>query len=382
MTDANDAALAVRCFLSYSRDDAEAMNGIAVEIKKRLEGFYRASTGRTLHIFVDREDIGWGEDWREKIAGAVRDATVFMPLITMNYFTREACREELTTFYRNADLLGVTDLILPIVLAGSSRITADDSREEVRIIERLQFIPVEDAWPQGFSSPAWTTAMFDITKKLMTAVERAESRIGTIETAEHQPSAPSFDDSDPDDEGEDDPESAVGLYDLMHDFMESIDGFKEVSPAASADMSDFFDKVAETFEGLNGAPDRRALNQRALAASGPLLEVATRLNSSAGQMLKHVSTADAAIRQVAESVAGSHVPELQDGLRDALASMNEVFEGSEDLPAQMDQIVRSLKFARGMNVSLRNAFQVGQRGMAAVRDAIKIFRSWEDLVKN
>ncbi len=131
----------VQGFLSYSRDDNVAMNNIADEIKSRIEGLYRAKTGRRIQIFVDRHDIGWGEDWRERIAESVRSATAFIPLVTMNYFNRLACREELMAFYNSARILGVTDLLLPIVLAGSRSISDSDPREEVRVIGKYLVIP-------------------------------------------------------------------------------------------------------------------------------------------------------------------------------------------------------------------------------------------------
>lgn len=125
------------CFLSYKREDNEDLGGVVDRIRADLSGWYAAHTGKSLRVFIDRESIGWGEDWRQKIRESVERATVFVPAVSMRYFTSQNRREELMSFYNNAEQLGVTELLLPIVLMGEDQIRADDPREEVRLIERV-----------------------------------------------------------------------------------------------------------------------------------------------------------------------------------------------------------------------------------------------------
>lgn len=70
----------IRAFLSYSHaDDAEF--GIVDPLVKKLKAYVRAKSGRALDIFVDRESIGWGTDWRESISSSVESATVSSPCL-------------------------------------------------------------------------------------------------------------------------------------------------------------------------------------------------------------------------------------------------------------------------------------------------------------
>src|SRR3546814_1176065 len=95
----SEAGVAAKGFMSYVRRDNEVHNEVVDELKHVLEGRFHAATGRELEIFVDRDSIGWGADWRASIRESVQTATFFIPVITMRYFESEACREELLAFH-------------------------------------------------------------------------------------------------------------------------------------------------------------------------------------------------------------------------------------------------------------------------------------------
>src|SRR5437764_14013106 len=111
--------------------------------------------GRTLEIFVDRDTIGWGDDWQEGIEQAIAGAIVFMPVVTRQYFDRPACREELLTFYNEAQRLGVTSLLLPVVILGHSYISTDSTDVASRIIAERQYRDLKATWIDGPQSARW-----------------------------------------------------------------------------------------------------------------------------------------------------------------------------------------------------------------------------------
>ncbi|MEV0136094.1 toll/interleukin-1 receptor domain-containing protein [Dactylosporangium sp. NPDC050688] len=391
--DHDATAQSAASFLSYSRDDDAVMNGIADEIKLRIEGLYRAKTGKNLKIFVDRQDIGWGEDWRVSIADAVRGATAFIPLVTMNYFNRAACREELMAFYASAKVLGVTDLILPLILAGGRLIDSSDPREEVRIVERLQHESLEEVWPHGFKSPEWAVSMNRITDKLIVALEKAENKIAELEVVSSEQRAsyvnasfsrPSnapevtsgagieFDESE-DVEG--------GLYYLVHEFQEECEEFGKVAPGALLDVQEFLNVVMVGIEKLNSSTSRQEVSRNSILVANEVLGLSQRLGESGAAMLQHLSTADAALRQVVFEVGETKAPGVSASLREALQEVRSLTDGMENLPERLDEMVEMLAFVQRMSVSLRRAFAPGHNGIMAIRDSVKIFRSWDELAK-
>lgn len=77
-----------RGFISYTRADNETFGQVVNRLKADLTGQFQAQTGRTLELFLDRDSIGWGEDWRQTIRTSVQAATVFIPVVTMRFFTQ------------------------------------------------------------------------------------------------------------------------------------------------------------------------------------------------------------------------------------------------------------------------------------------------------
>ncbi|MPZ80908.1 MAG: TIR domain-containing protein [Actinophytocola sp.] len=103
-----------RGFWSYSHDDNAAEGGRIADLARDLESQYELITGERLELFLERDQLRWGEDWKQSIDGALAQATFFVPIVTRRYFRRPECRRELDTFARRARQLGVQDLVMPI----------------------------------------------------------------------------------------------------------------------------------------------------------------------------------------------------------------------------------------------------------------------------
>lgn len=98
--------------MSYARTDDE--DGWLTELRERLSQAVGRHTGEEFTIFQDRNDIKWGENWKERIEQSIDSATFFIPVITPRFFTSRACRRELKRFLSRESALGRNDLVLPI----------------------------------------------------------------------------------------------------------------------------------------------------------------------------------------------------------------------------------------------------------------------------
>src|SRR5260370_2760871 len=101
-------------FFSYVRSDDAHDLGRLTELRRSLEGEIKMQTGRPFHIFQDRNDISWGEQWKERIESALRGVTFLIPILTPSYFQSPSCRSEFHTFLVREKELGEDRLILPI----------------------------------------------------------------------------------------------------------------------------------------------------------------------------------------------------------------------------------------------------------------------------
>jgi hypothetical protein len=106
-------------FLSYVRDDDTHDLGRISDLRTRLEGEVRMQTGRPFPIFQDRNDIIWGEQWRERIKGTIDSISFLIPIMTPSYFRSHMCREEFEAFQIRERALGLPRLILPIYYVSS-----------------------------------------------------------------------------------------------------------------------------------------------------------------------------------------------------------------------------------------------------------------------
>ena len=83
-------------FMSYARFDDEHNNWRLSEFHDRLSAEVQSQTGEEFNIFQDRQDIKWGQAWKERIEESIDEVTFFIPIVTPSFFNSSPCREELS----------------------------------------------------------------------------------------------------------------------------------------------------------------------------------------------------------------------------------------------------------------------------------------------
>jgi hypothetical protein len=102
-------------FLSYVHADDEHDDGLITAFRRKLEGELRAQTGyRELRVFQDRDDIAWGQAWRDRVDNSLDAATFLIPVVTPAFLASEQCRRELDRFLGRERRMGRADLVLPV----------------------------------------------------------------------------------------------------------------------------------------------------------------------------------------------------------------------------------------------------------------------------
>jgi len=125
-------------FFSYVRAVDDHEDGKLSEFRKRLEGEVRTQTGDVFSIFQDRNDIAWGQKWKERIKESISNSTFLIPIITPGFFKSPACREEFEAFEQREILLGSRDLILPVYYITSDAIERYSELPEDRIAKAIR----------------------------------------------------------------------------------------------------------------------------------------------------------------------------------------------------------------------------------------------------
>ena len=137
-----DPKSSAAAFLSYTHFDDEQNRGQLTILRKHLAAEVRTHTGQPFVIFQDRDSIGWGEQWEQRIDHVLSDeATLLIPIVTPSFFTSEPCRKELRLFLERERRLGRNDLIRPIYYVdcpGLNRTSDQEGDELVKVIASRQ----------------------------------------------------------------------------------------------------------------------------------------------------------------------------------------------------------------------------------------------------
>jgi TIR domain len=160
-------------FWSYVQDDDAAERGRVRQLASDLQEQYALISGEPIEIFVDRDAIAWGDDWREQIDSSLASILFFMPVITPRYFQSAQCRRELQEFARGAERLGVRELVLPLVYVDVPALREESPTDEaIALVKTYQWVDWRDLRFEDVTSGAYRRAVAGLGQRLVDANRR------------------------------------------------------------------------------------------------------------------------------------------------------------------------------------------------------------------
>lgn len=352
----------IECFISYHRPDNADYLDVVERLRREIEGRFSATTGRQLRIFLDKESIGWGQTWRERIFDSILTTTLFIPIVTMRFFRSEMCREELTAYHETAKRLGVTDLLLPVVLAGSEQIKASHPNPDVRLIESLNYISIEEAWEAGYESPQWRAIVNRMVREIAAALQRAEVVLVEREVQEELV-----------------PEERSAIRADVGSLVEEISATTELMTATTTAMGALGVSLTTATEAVSQAStqSRKAVELR---VSRDIAAHSSAFASEAERFEVSATRTDAQLRAV--------VRELQDidtqaanGLLDRLRGGFVNYPDMNAHVASIDEAIAGLRVAAMTSLSMRKALEPAMRALQSLRIGFSVAQSWPELLR-
>ena len=179
-------------FWSYAHADDESDAGRLSELAESLKREFSLQTATDLEIFIDRDGIAWGENWKKQIDTALADSAFLIPIITPRYFSRRECRRELLDFWAKAKSRGLGELVLPILyvdVPGLGESDGDSVDEAVKIIKETQYEDWTKLRLVDSGSQAYRQAMSQLARRLKelvssTTAKRLQSELAESEESE------------------------------------------------------------------------------------------------------------------------------------------------------------------------------------------------------
>lgn len=208
-----------KAFFSYAHRDEENSQGKVTALARHLKREYEIQSGLTLNLFLDRDDLQWGDEWDRVIDSNLGFSAFLIPIITPTYLQRTECRKEFVAFHTAAAQTNSERFILPILFSSIPEHRQDD--EIFQIAQSLQW----SDWAQlRLLDPSATEVAVEIHKMIKTLIARAEalSQVSLV-------LPPDTSGGSPEDGGDGGDETAPGLQDkiaeaevVLPEFAESV----------------------------------------------------------------------------------------------------------------------------------------------------------------
>lgn len=166
---------ALKGFWSYVHADDEAELGRITQLGKDIVAQYMMATGDEIDLFLDREQIEWGNEWRAQLDAALASTAFFIPVLTPRYFLSAECRRELQAFARRVKELELHELLLPILYVDVPAL-GDDAPDDdlIELVRQLQWVDWTVLRFEDATSGAYRKRVGELADRLVRANRDAE----------------------------------------------------------------------------------------------------------------------------------------------------------------------------------------------------------------
>ena len=181
-------------FWSYVHADDEADHGRVAELARDVVAQYAMLTGESIDLFLDRDALEWGENWRPTVDTSLASVAFFIPVITPRYFLSAECRRELQFFARQAQRLGVSELVLPLLYVDFPALHDDEPGDDlIELVKSFQWEPWTELRFAERASGEYRRGVVRLADRLVAANAAAES-VDVAAAAESLTKSPATDD--------------------------------------------------------------------------------------------------------------------------------------------------------------------------------------------
>ncbi len=172
-------------FLSYVRADDEHEGGRLSQFRELLGREVRMQTGEEFPIFQDRNDIRWGQNWKQRLDDSLDAVTFLIPVITPGFFKSKPCRDELARFLAREKSLGRSDLVLPVYYINCPTLNDEVKRagdDLAQAIYEHQYADWRELRFEPFTAPEMRRQIAKLATQIGEAIARFAPPTPTIRT--------------------------------------------------------------------------------------------------------------------------------------------------------------------------------------------------------
>lgn len=363
-------------FWSYVHDDDRSEDGRICRLAEDVVSQYELLTGEKIELFLDRDDIKWGEDWRRRVDSGLASTAFFVPVLTPRYFMSSECRRELHFYARAATSLGFKELVLPLLYVDVALLKDPDTADElVGLVNTFQW---EDWREIRFANPAsedYRRGVARLAGRLVEANAAADQASATAITLEPEPSSGGGEAELP------------GVLDRLADGEQALPEWTATVESMTADI----ELIGELMQAATGEIEEGDSHGKGFALrltvahrlSKQLAEPAERIWASANQFVSQLRRVDDLVRTIIELAPGQITDDTESraticgffhSLRELSASAHEGLTNTQGM-------ISSIGPLEAMSRDLRAPLRRLRQGLTIMVEAREISDDWIRLIE-
>jgi hypothetical protein len=357
-------------FWSYVHADDAADGGRIGRLARDIASEFEMQTGEAIELFLDRDELQWGDNWKNEIDNALASVAFFIPVLTPRYFRSAECRRELQFFARKAIELGVRDLVLPLLYVDVPALSqAAPTDEMIPLIRGFQW---EDWRELRFADPT--------TERYRRGVSRLTAR---LVAANHEAeAAPSIVVPEQIEIGAEEPgliDEIAASESMMPQWQETTYEIAQQIEVVGQIITEANDEMQRSDQAGKGFGGRLFVAKN---TARRLVEPADHLAQLGSTFARQLHEVNGGIRALIQAV-----PEGGPVEADELQSVCEFFHAIREMAAsaetglgQIEEMVRSASALEAMSRDLRAPLRRMKEGLTRTIEGRAVIREWVRLI--
>lgn len=351
-------------FWSYVHKDDDAEGGRIVRLVHDVVAQYEMLTNDTIQLFLDRDDMEWGDEWQAKVDGSLASVAFFVPILTPRYFASAACRGELNTFARRATDLGVGQLLMPILYMDFPGIDDETPTDDlVALVRRFQWVDWRELrWAEPDSAD-YRRAVALLAKRLVDANKAAEE--STVSDVAIQ-LAKSVDEE-------------AGTIELLAAFETALPELTATTEGIATAIEEVVVVATEVSQrsDLQRQTFAQRLQTMRIFATG-LAAPAERISKLGDDFTSQLHDVDLGIRAVIERAAQE--PENREEFCKFFASIRSMVDSAETGLGALDGLKQTFEPLEKLSRDIRPPLREIRRGVTLLMEGRDVMRPWVELI--
>lgn len=366
-------------FWSYVHDDDDADGGRASRLAKDVVAQFEMLTGEKIEVFLDRDDIAWGEVWRNKIDESLATVAFFIPVLTPRYFKSPECRRELQFFARRAKNLGIQELVLPLLYVDVLSLHEDAPSDDLlALVKTFQWEDWRELRFADVHSAEYRRGVARLAQRLVEANRRAEEANVAAAARELESAVGEAEDSD----------DSPGRLDLLAAAEDTLPQWLATLEGITREITSVGDIVGEAGEEMKRGDSRgkgfaaRLTTARKLARS--LREPTENIYSLGNTFASQLHQIDPGFRAIIGE-APSEIrddPEAQSGLCGFFQSIRQLSASAEEALQSLQGMIDAASPGESLSRDLRNPLRRLRQGLTLVIEGREVIDEWVALIED